>query len=120
MYEVAVTAQFSAAHQLRGHWGPCKDLHGHNWTVEAAFASKKLDKHGMVVDFHHVKEQLERLMKLLDHKVINEVPPFTELDPTAERMAEWFFKELKASLPVPPSYVTIYETDHAWATYRAK
>lgn len=120
MYEVTVTAQFSAAHQLRGHAGPCKNLHGHNWTVEAAFASQKLDEHGMVVDFHHVKAQLDRLMNMLDHKIINEVPPFTEWNPTAERLAEWFFNELLAGLTVPPSYVTIYETDTAWATYRAK
>ncbi len=120
MYEVAVTAEFSAAHQLRGHWGPCKDIHGHNWRVEAAFAAEKLDEHGMVIDFYHAKEQIGRLIKMLDHKMINEVPPFTEWDPTAERMAEWFFKELKANLPVPPSYVTIYETPQTWSTYRER
>lgn len=117
-YEVAVHISFSAAHQLRGHSGPCKDLHGHNWRVEAGFAAARLNRDSMVVDFFHVKEQLNRLAAMFDHKVINEVPPFNRLEPTAERLAEFFFKGLKKALPVAPAYVTIGETDATSATYR--
>ncbi|MBI5177997.1 MAG: 6-carboxytetrahydropterin synthase QueD [Nitrospinae bacterium] len=118
MYEVAVKSSFSAAHQLIGHEGACADLHGHNWTVEAMFAAPQLDEIQMVVDFYHVKKAMETLIGKLDHKILNEVPPFDEANPTAEKLAEYFYTELKKSLPVPPSLVKVFETDHTWASYR--
>lgn len=55
MYKIKIEANFSSAHNLRGYRGRCEDLHGHNWRVELAAASPKLDKTGMVMDFKHLK-----------------------------------------------------------------
>lgn len=117
MYEVAVKGGFCAAHQLRGHPGPCKNVHGHNWAVEVFFRAEKLDGQAMVIDFADVSKELDRITGLLDHKMINDVPPFDKLTPTAERIAEWIFNKLKESLPASPSRVTVFETDKTCASY---
>lgn len=117
MYAITVKQSFSAAHQLRGHSGPCENLHGHNWVVEVSFTAEKLDKQGMVIDFARVSEELGKITGMLDHKLINDVKPFDSVNPTAEKIAEWIFRELAESLNAPPSRVTVSETDTASAAY---
>ncbi len=117
MYEITVKKSFSAAHRLIGHGGLCENLHGHNWVAQVSFTAEKLDKQGMVIDFARVSEELGKITGMLDHKLINEVPPFDSVNPTAEKIAEWIFKELAKSLNASPSRVTISETDTASATY---
>ncbi|GMT42353.1 MAG: 6-carboxy-5,6,7,8-tetrahydropterin synthase [bacterium] len=117
MYEITVKKSFSSAHFLRDHKGPCKNVHGHNWMVEASFASVKLDDLGMVVDFEDASKELSRVTCMLDHKLINEVPPFDVENPTAEKIAEWIFVQLEKNLPVTPSRVTVFETDSSSASY---
>lgn len=116
-YETGVKSKFSAAHKLKGHRGACKELHGHNWTVEAVFGAGRLDKLGMVVDFHDVRSEMEKLAAMLDHKTLNNLPQLRGGNPTAERIAEFFFKGLEKSLGLKPSLVTVFETDDAWASY---
>ena len=58
MYKIKIEGDFSSAHNLRGYKGKCEELHGHNWKVEVAVVSSKLDKIGMVMDFKSLKEKL--------------------------------------------------------------
>ena len=85
--------------------------------MEACYKSDKLDEQAMVIDFADVNKELERITGLLDHTMINDVPPFDKDNPTAEKIAEWIFNELKKSLILPPSRVTVFETDKASASY---
>lgn len=117
MYEINVKTGFCAAHALRGHPGPCKNVHGHNWVVEVFYRSEKLDKQSMVIDFADVLKELKKITGLIDHTMINDVPPFDVENPTAEKIAEWIFKGLEESLYLPPSRVTVFETDNSSASY---
>jgi len=119
MFEVTVKTEFAAAHRLIDHPGPCREIHGHNWKVEAAFAGAKLDKQGMVIDFADVMKELDRIKSLVDHRMINEVPPFDRINPTAENIAKWIFDELAENLPTSPARVTVHETDSTSASYSA-
>jgi len=117
MYEVGVKASFSSAHFLRDFSGPCENLHGHNWRVEAFFAAEKLDGKGMVIDFAVAEGELKKIIARFDHHLLNEVSPFDNLNPTAENLAKWIFDELAGNLLVRPSKVTVYETDDCFASY---
>lgn len=117
MYEIAVKKSFSAAHRLIGYGGQCENLHGHNWVAQVSFTAEKLDEQGMVIDFARVSKELGRITGMLDHKLINDVKPFDSVNPTAEKIAEWIFRELAKSLNMPPSRVTVSETDNASAAY---
>jgi 6-pyruvoyltetrahydropterin/6-carboxytetrahydropterin synthase len=95
-FSVRVEARFEAAHFLREYRGFSEPLHGHSYKVEAqlAAAGGGIDSDAIAVDFVSAKKQLEQLARRLDYGCINDIPPFTELNPTAENIAEWFHVEL--------------------------
>lgn len=99
-YIVKIEARFEAAHNLRTYRGVEEPLHGHSYKVEAFIRSlsESLDEDDIAVDFISSRSKLELLAKKLDYNYINIVPPFTEINPTAENVAAWFYRELSSSL----------------------
>lgn len=114
MYTVTVRTEFNSAHRLRDYRGKCENLHGHNWTVEATFGSKKLDKKGMVVDFTVLKKELNKFLEKLDHKFLNELKPFNKINPTSENIAKYIYDGMGK---FRPKRVTVWETPTSSATY---
>jgi 6-pyruvoyltetrahydropterin/6-carboxytetrahydropterin synthase len=95
MYEVKVKAGFSAAHQLRLYDGKYENLHGHNWSAQVAVEADELDAMGVGIDFVKLKQMVAEILSKLDYQNINEIPPFDELNPSAENIARWLFLKLK-------------------------
>ncbi len=56
MYELKITSQFAAAHQLRALVGGCENLHGHNWKVEVTVMGNALGDDGLLMDFRVIKD----------------------------------------------------------------
>ncbi|MDR1244579.1 MAG: 6-carboxytetrahydropterin synthase QueD [Endomicrobium sp.] len=94
-YKLSVTKNFASAHCLRGYKGRCENLHGHNWKIRAAFSGSKLDNTGMLIDFTDIKKRLDQIISYLDHKFLNEIDPFNKINPTAENIAAFIYKQLK-------------------------
>ena len=94
MYEVSRDHFFSAAHQLRGYGGKCESLHGHNWKIRIVARAHELDHVGMVIDFNILKEALNEILEEFDHKMLNDVKPFDEINPTAENIARYLAESL--------------------------
>ena len=120
MYDLMVEADFSAAHQLRGYKGKCEALHGHNWRVQIVVSSDKLNEIGIVIDFHELKEISREVILPLDHSFLNDVFPFTEINPSSENIARWIYDSLKKKLQIKNcmvSSVTVWENDSSSATY---
>ncbi len=120
MYELMIENQFSAAHQLRGYKGECEKLHGHNWRVQVAVASGKLNDIGLAIDFHELKKITSEALSVLDHSFLNDIFPFTELNPSSENIAKWLYDLLKKKITnndVALSAVTVWESETASATY---
>ncbi len=97
MYEVRVTADFSAAHFLRDYNGKCENLHGHNYRVYAHVRGGRLDEGGMLVDFARLKRALRAVCGRLDHTNLNDTEAFCQ-NPSAERIAQYIYGELVAEL----------------------
>ena len=116
MYSLKVESSFSSAHNLRRYKGKCEALHGHNWKVEAAVLSKSLDKTGMVLDFSLIKNRLNAILAALDHAYLNELVPFTTINPTSENIARYIYGRLKKTAPGLES-VTVWENATSAATY---
>ena len=120
MYEITVERTFSSAHQLRGYKGSCENLHGHNWRVMVTLSSKKLDSLGMIVDFRELKNRVEAVVLLLDHKFINEIAPFDKINPTAENISKYIYDMVAGSLDTAVARVErvkVWESEKAAATY---
>jgi 6-pyruvoyltetrahydropterin/6-carboxytetrahydropterin synthase len=75
----------------------------------------------MVYDFSDLKKHLRELAERFDHRNLNDVHPFTEIESTAENQARYFFDELKERLPVELAegliYARVSESPGQWAQY---
>jgi 6-pyruvoyltetrahydropterin/6-carboxytetrahydropterin synthase len=123
MFEITVEETFAAGHALRNYHGKCENVHGHNYRVEVTLAGTELDSAGLLLDFVEVKKALNAVVDRLDHRYLNDLPPFDELNPSAENMARYIYEELAKGLPpgrATVSAVKLWETDTASATYRPK
>jgi 6-pyruvoyltetrahydropterin/6-carboxytetrahydropterin synthase len=123
MYEVTVEAGFSSGHYLRNYHGRCENPHGHNYKVRVTLAGSELDATGLLLDFKMLKQVMRPVIDRIDHQMLNEIEPFTEINPSAENIARFFYDETNKQLREMTGgrvYVkdcTIYETDTTTATY---
>ncbi len=122
MFEVCVEHSFAAGHALRGYKGKCENVHGHNYKVQVTVQGSELDSIGLLVDFVEVKRLLHSASEYLDHRFINDLPPFDAINPSAENMAKYFYDGINAGLDaargVRLSEVKVWETEITYAAYR--
>jgi len=122
MFEVSVEETFAAGHALRNYHGKCENVHGHNYRVQITLVGEQLDSIGLLVDFVHVKKLIAAVVDRLDHRFLNDLPPFDKLNPSAENIAKLFYDDISHGLgntsPVRVAQVRLWETDTTSATYR--
>ena len=107
MFIVKKRMEIAGAHRLNLNYeSKCANLHGHNWIVTVWCKSQTLDANGMVMDFTHIKREVQ---DKLDHKFLNDV---VEFNPTAENIAKWVCEQ------IPHCYrVAVQESEGNVATY---
>jgi 6-pyruvoyltetrahydropterin/6-carboxytetrahydropterin synthase len=122
MFEVMIERNFSSAHQLRGYKGKCENLHGHNYKIEIYARGRELDNIGLLVDFGELKAAADEVVQYLDHRNINELPPFdVELNPSAENLARYILERVASRVGderVQVYKVRCFETPTSIATYQ--
>lgn len=119
-YTLKIVTDFASAHSLRDYPGECRRLHGHNWKVEVEVTAVQLDELGMAIDFKEIKKAARLAAGELDHRYLNEIPPFDELNPTAENIAHHLYRRLSEELNserVKVSAITLWETERACVRY---
>ena len=123
MFEVSVEQTFAAGHALRNYKGKCEKPHGHNYKIRVTLACAELDKAGLLLDFKDLKDVMKHVIDRLDHQMINDLEPFTEINPSAENLAKYFYDETNTRLRnvtsgrVRVKDVTVFETDTTTARY---
>jgi len=114
--------KFDAAHLIEGYDGKCGRMHGHSYKVRISAESDKLNPSkyletpDMVCDFRELKWASKDAEKGgFDHGVLNEL---IEVNPTAERIAEYIYKETDQRIPDGINLkVTVWETEKSWVEY---
>ena len=120
MFELNVEDEFASAHYLRGYKGKCERVHGHNYRVMITVKAKVLNKIGLAVDFTELKVELKKVMEILDHNLLDELPYFKKINPSAENIAKYIYNSLSKPLKtrkVKLYKVTVWETARASASY---
>jgi len=119
-YTLKILTEFASAHTLRDYPGACSRMHGHNWKVELEVVANSLNDTGMVIDFKQMKSAANAICDQLDHRYLNEIEPFTEINPTAENIAAWLYGEISKKInneQAKVSSLTLWETDRACVKY---
>lgn len=120
MFRLKILTSFAAAHCLINYQGDCENLHGHNWRVEVTVRAGELDDAGLGIDFKILKAETNQLLKTLDHKYLNELPPFSGLSPSSENISRFLYRELSNKLNtdnIKVETITVWESDFACASY---
>ena len=123
MFEITVQAGFSSGHYLRDYYGKCENPHGHNYRVLVTLVGSELEPNGLLLDFKLLKQVLKPTVEYLDHQMINDLDPFTTVNPSAENLARYFFEKTAGELHtmtggrVRVKDCVIFETDTSFARY---
>lgn len=119
-WKLTIKQDFSASHQLRNYGGKCENMHGHNFGVEVVVEGETLDeKVQYLIDFKELKQLTKTVLDKLDHKHLNDVECFTEINPSSENIAKFIYRQLKSNLPINVrlAEVSVSEKDSSKATY---
>lgn len=111
IWRLTVRDEISAGHALRHYEGKCERLHGHNFAVELTVEGDKLTENvELLLDFKVLKRALKEELALLDHQIINEVPPFDRLNPSSENISRHIFQNVARHLAADASacHVRVY------------
>ena len=134
MYRVTQEIEFCYGHRLLDYSGKCSHLHGHNARAVVILEGPQLDAHGILVDFAEIKDALRTWIEAeLDHRMIlcerdPALPLLRDLrepvcvipgNPTAENIAALIF-DFARKQGFPVKEVSVWETPHSCATYRAE
>jgi len=119
---------FNAAHQLydpalsddenRRLFGKCVNLHGHNYVLEVVVAGEVDPATGYVLDLKSLSDIIStHIICDVDHRNLNtDVPWLKGSIPTAENLAQAFWRRLEPELPAGLlRSVRVWETDKNWA-----
>ncbi|MCX8124007.1 MAG: 6-carboxytetrahydropterin synthase QueD [Spirochaetes bacterium] len=129
MYILTIEDYISAAHQLRGYKGKCENIHGHNWKVEVSVYGEKLNELGILIDFHDLKDMLKEVLQQFDHKNLNDVEEFLNLNPSSELLSKIIYQKFDKMLKhyscthatkINILSVTVWESATCRSTYRKK
>lgn len=142
MYYLKRHFSFAGGHRLSKHEGLCKNIHGHNYDVWVTIRSPKLNQNDMVMDFKDLKGIVEPYLNQYDHcLIINQkdvhwakpladklgfkvtIMDHEDRDPTAEVMAETFFKFISGLFgrlfnEIQIDQVEVFENVKSSAVYR--
>lgn len=120
MFDIEIRRTFSAAHQLKGYDGDCRNLHGHNYSVVVHVAAEKLNDIGIALDFKLLKVALDEVIGPFDHHNLSELPEFQAVNPTSEILAQTIYRKMSAKLNddnIKVTSVRIGESENSALTY---
>ena len=130
--EVFITRQvhFNSAHRLhnpaksaawnRRKYGPCNQVHGHNYVLEVTVRGRPDPVTGYVVDLGDLKKIMQRAVAgPCDHRSLSEVGFLKSIIPSTENLVIAFWGQLARHIRRPAALhcVRLYETPRNFADY---
>lgn len=87
--------------------------------MKVVVSRQTLDDLGMAIDFKDISQILEEVTSRLDHRNLDTLEVFREMNPTAENLAAYLYHETLKRLPpgVSLEEVEVSETDRYSVSY---
>jgi 6-pyruvoyltetrahydropterin/6-carboxytetrahydropterin synthase len=124
MFQVAIQKPLTAFHQLiGGDWGSENEHHSHDYVVEVILEGPELDRHGYLFDIAELRKHLDRVYDRYAGKTLNDLPEFSGQNPSVERFAQYFARELCRDLKLPGATdltIKLWEDPITWASFRTR
>lgn len=120
MFEIGVVAQFEAAHQLVGNFGPATRLHGHTYRLEVVLRGAQLQPDGTLYDLGALGAAVAALVGRLHYRNLADVPGLAGTNTTAEHVALFCWNQLAPELRQPgltTLVVRVWESPQAYAAF---
>jgi 6-pyruvoyltetrahydropterin/6-carboxytetrahydropterin synthase len=118
-FEITITRDFSASHQLKLHDGSLEPLHGHNWHVVVTVSADRLDAIGVVMDFHELQRLVDEIVRPMHNAHLNALPAFSVRNPSAENVATHIAETIRLPSNAHLVEVEVWETPDCRAKWRA-
>ncbi|MDQ7849411.1 MAG: 6-carboxytetrahydropterin synthase [Armatimonadota bacterium] len=124
MFEIGVSAEFSATHRLRGDFGAATQPHGHAYRVDVVVRGPALGPDGTLLDVEALRRLLDDALAPLAGRDLDTVPGLCGLNTTAEVVARHLFHALREGLlrlgdsaggRLRALRVTVWESPEVWA-----
>ena len=132
MMKVAKEFHWEMGHRLPGHFGLCKNIHGHSYKMIVELEGE-LDEQGMIIDFYDVEKIINPLVEKLDHafmvkdddkltleflEKMNSKKVVVDFNSTVENICKYISGEItSAKLPdnINGVVLRVYETPDSYA-----
>lgn len=125
MYILTKRVRFCCSHRLyrddwtaeqnRNVYGPCTNLHGHNYVLEVSVRGDVDTQSGMIINLNILGKHLtDEIVNRIDHTNLNtDIEEFKTRVPTLENMVDVFWDWLDGVLPDGVlEKITLYETEN--------
>jgi 6-pyruvoyltetrahydropterin/6-carboxytetrahydropterin synthase len=119
-YEISISEFFNAHHfvTFNGKSGP---KHAHSFRLDVRCINREASRDNPVlVDYHVLDERVVALVMAYNNTLLNDLPPFLEIQPTSENLLGVIFQQLERAiedLPVQLKSITLWEAPTKSVTY---
>ena len=98
MFALEVRDHIMIAHSFKGAvFGPAQAMHGATFVIDAAFFTKDLDEHGLVVDIGRVSDVLKEILQPLNYRNLDNEAVFNGQNTTTEFLCKNVWDRLAAA-----------------------
>jgi 6-pyruvoyltetrahydropterin/6-carboxytetrahydropterin synthase len=90
IYEVGIVDFFNARHAVEGG-----QPHAHSWKIEVKVRRPRYLGEQSLIDVEMTRRMIRQLFARYEDRFLNDIPPFTFQEPTAENLVAYFFQQLE-------------------------
>ncbi|MDX9801440.1 MAG: 6-carboxytetrahydropterin synthase [Spirochaetia bacterium] len=105
---------------IGGDWGDENTIHSHPYEIELRIKGNILDRHNYLTDLVMVQEILDETVSCYNDRLLNDLPPFADTNPSLEIFSRILAEEISGKLDSASLIsieVRLWENDSAWASW---
>jgi 6-pyruvoyltetrahydropterin/6-carboxytetrahydropterin synthase len=122
VYEISIDTFFNARHFVVMDGKPGEE-HSHSYRIQVRCRSNRLDQQQMIVGFADFRKTIHRVTQIYNNSLLNELPPFKNIQATTEALSAVMFQQLERLLAndnLELVAVTLWESPDEGVTYERR